>query len=112
MNKFLFLIPLLFGTGIGFAYAEPLDDVRTEILEFNGSSATVQVSWNQDDSVSQYEVGCVSCFPNISKVTTENNAILNEVTPVGDKSIALLYVIAYDSENEIIEANQIFVELK
>ncbi|NND85728.1 MAG: hypothetical protein HKM23_00030 [Nitrosopumilus sp.] len=112
MNKFLFLMPLLLGTGVGVAYAEPLDDVRTEILDFNGSSATIQVSWNQEDMVSQYEIGCVSCFPNISKVTTENNIILNEVTPIGEKSIALLYVIAYDSESEIIKANQIFVELK
>ena len=105
-------MPLLLGTGASFAYAEPLDEVRTEILEFNGSSATVQVSWNQDNGVSKYELGCVSCFPNISKVTTEDNIILNGVTPIGDKSIALLYVIAYDSENEIIKANQIFVELK
>ena len=53
MNRFLFLIPLLFGAGIGLAYAEPLDDVKTEILEFNDDSATVQISWNQDDVVSQ-----------------------------------------------------------
>jgi len=105
-------MPLLLGTGIGFAYAEPLDEIRTEILNFDGSSADVQISWNQDDAVSQYEIGCVSCFPNISKVTTENNIILNEVTSIGDKSMVLLYVIAYDSDNEIFKAKQIFVELK
>ncbi len=112
MNRFLFLIPLLFGAGIGFAYAEPLDYVKTEILEFNDDSATVQISWNQDDVVSQYEIGCVSCSPNISEVTTENSIVLSNVTAVGDKSTALLYVIAYDSNNEVIKANQIFVELK
>jgi len=112
MNKFLFLIPLLLGMGIGFAHAEPLDEIRTEILNFDGSSADVQVSWNQDDTVSQYEIGCVSCFPNTSKVTTENNIILNEVTSIGEKSTVLLYVIAYDSDNEIFKAKQIFAELK
>ena len=112
MNRFLFLIPLLLGTGIGFAYAEPLDDVRTEILGFDGSYADVQISWNQNDVVSQYEIGCVSCYPNISEITTENSIILSDITSIGETSIAVLYLIAYDSENEIIKANQIFVELK
>ncbi len=111
MNKFLFLIPILFSVGISFAYAEPLDKVMIEILEFNDNSATVQISWNQDDAVFQYEIGCVSCSPNISEVTTENSIILNNVTSIGDKSVALLYVIAYDSNGEIINAEQIFAEL-
>jgi len=111
MNKFLFLIPLLLSAGISLAYAEPLDKIMIEILEFNDNSATVQISWNQDDTVFQYEIGCVSCSPNISEVTTENSIILNNVTSIGDKSVALLYVIAYDSNNEIINAEQIFEEL-
>ncbi len=111
MNKFLFLIPLLLSIGISSAYAEPLEKVIIEILEFNDNSATVQISWNQDDAVFQYEIGCVSCSPNISEVTTENSIILNDVTLIGDKSVALLYVISYDSNDEIINAEQIFVEL-
>ena len=98
MNKFLFLVPIILSSGIGFAYAEPLDDLRIEVLEFDGNSADVKISWNQDEIVSQYEVGCVSCFPNISEVTTENSIILNDVTSVGDKSTALLYVIGYNSD--------------
>ncbi|MDH3312736.1 MAG: hypothetical protein OEM28_06260 [Nitrosopumilus sp.] len=112
MNRFLFLIPLLFTTGVGYAYAEPLDQISTKILEFNDNTAIVQISWNQDESISQYEVGCVSCSPNISEATTQNSIILDELTSIGEKFIILLYVIAYDSENEIINAVQIFVELK
>ena len=111
MNKFLFLIPLLLSIGISSAYAEPLEEVMIEILEFNDNSATVQISWNQDDAVFQYEIGCVSCSPNISEVTTENSIILNDVTSIGDNSVALLYVVSYDSNGEIINAEQIFVEL-
>jgi len=111
MNKSLLLIPLLLSTGISLAYAESLDGIMTEILEFNDNSATVQISWSQDDAVFQYEIGCVSCSPNISEITTENYIILNNVTSIGDTTMALLYVIAYDSNNEIIDAEQIFAEL-
>ena len=112
MNKFLFLIPILLGSGIGLAYAEPLEEIKTEIIEHDGNSADVKISWNQDDTVFQYEVGCVSCFPNVSETTIENSIILNDITSVGEKSTALLYVIAYNSDNEVIKANQIFVELE
>lgn len=111
MNKFLLLIPLLLSTGVSLAYADPLDEVMTEILEFNDNAATVQMSWSQDDAVFQYEIGCVSCSPNISEITTENSIILDNVTSIGDADIALLYVMAYDSNNEIIDVEQIFVEL-
>jgi hypothetical protein len=111
MNKFLLLIPLLLSAGISLAYAEPLNGVMTEILEFNDNSATVKISWSQDDAVFQYKIGCVSCFPNISEITTENNIILDNVTSIGDAYMAMLYVMAYDSNNEIIDVKQIFVEL-
>ena len=112
MNKFLFLIPLLFVAGMGFAYAEPLDDVRTEVLEFDGNSATIKISWNQDELVSAYEIGCVSCSPNISENTTADGIILSNLTSIGnDNPTVILYLIAYDSEDEILNAEQIFVEL-
>ena len=111
MNKFLFLIPLFFIAGMGFAFADPLDNVRTEVLEFDGNSATIKISWNQEESISEYEVGCVSCSPNISETTTKDNIILSNLTSIGDNSTVLLYLIAYDSENEIVNAEQIFVEL-
>ena len=112
MNRFLFLVPLLFMVGVGHAYAEPLDLISTEILEFNDNATTVQVSWNQDATISQYEIGCVSCSPNISETTTENSIVLGDLTSIGEKSIIMLYIIAYNSENEIIHAKQIFVESK
>lgn len=112
MKQFLFLIPLLFMVGVGHAYAEPLDQISTELLEFDGNTSTVQISWNPDESIFQYEIGCVSCSPNISETTTQNNIVLDDLTSIGEKSIILLYIIAYDFENEIIHAEQIFVESK
>jgi len=112
MNKFLFLVPLLFVVGVSHIYAEPLDLISTEILEFNDNTTTIQVSWNQDTTISQYEIGCVSCSPNISKTTTENSIVLGDLTSIGEKSIIMLYIIAYNSENEIIHAKQIFMESK
>lgn len=111
MNRVLFLIPLLFVSGVGFAYAEPLDNIRTEVLEFDGDSATIEISWNHDELVSEYEIGCVSCSPNISETTTKDSIILSHLNSIGDNSTVLLYLIAYDSENEIVDAEQIFVEL-
>lgn len=111
MNKFLFLIPILSVAGVGHAYAESLDQISTEILEFNDNAATVKISWNQDESISQYEIGCVSCSPNISETTTQNSIVLNDLTSIGEKSTILLYIIAYNAENEIIDAEQIFIEL-
>ena len=104
-------MPLLLSAGVSLAYAEPLDEVMTEVLEFNDNSATVQTSWSQDDAVSQYKIGCVSCSPNISEITTENSIILDNVTSIGDADIALLYVMAYDFNNKIIDIKQIFLEL-
>jgi len=112
MNRFLFLIPLLFVVGVGHAYAEPLDQISTEILTFTDNTSTVQISWNQDKSIFQYEIGCVSCSPNFSETTTQNSIVLGDLTSIGEKSMILLYIIAYDFENEIIHAKQIFVESK
>ena len=112
MNRLLFLLPLLFGVGVGTAFATPLESVNTEIIEFDDNSASIQISWNQDDSVSQYEVGCVSCSPNFSETTNENSIVLRNVTSIGSNSVILLYVVAYDSEDEIMNAEQIFVEVK
>ena len=111
MNRFLGLIPLLFVAGMGFVYAEPLDNIRTEVLEFDGKSATIEISWTQDELVSEYEIGCVSCSPNVSETTTKDSIILGNLTSIGENSAVLLYLIAYDFENQIVNAEQIFVEL-
>ena len=111
MNRFWGLIPLLFVSGMGFAFAEPLDGIQTEMLEFDGNSATIEISWNYDELVSEYEIGCVSCSPNFSETTAKDSIILSNLTSIGDNSTVLLYLIAYDFENEIVEAEQIFVKL-
>ena len=90
-------------------YAQPLQEIGAEILEIEDSSATVKITWN-DNNASYYEIGCVSCNPNLSNETTENSFILSGVTPFADGN-ALLYVIAYDDVDEIISAKQVIVKI-
>lgn len=110
MKKLVFILPLLV-LGIGIAYAEPLNNVQTEVLDYTNGTATVEVSWDADSEVSSYEIGCVSCFPNTVEITYENSITINDVTPFPNGSMAVLYGLAYDIENEIIAAKQIFVNL-
>lgn len=91
------------------AFAQPLQKVNADVIEFNGKFATIEISWN-DNGASYYEAGCVSCMPNLSDATTENMIILNDVTAFASGD-ALLYVIAYDDSDEIISAKQIMLQL-
>ena len=110
--KSLLLLPLLVVVlGVNFAYAEPLENIQTSVIDFDGTAASIQITWNYDPTVAQYEVGCVSCVPNLSELTAENNISLNNITPFPNSTNVLLYVISYDSENEIINAKQIIIEL-
>ena len=112
MSKALLAIPvLLLVFGISSAYAEPLDDVRVNVLEYDGNSAVVQMTWDNDETLTKYEMGCVSCIPNTSEFTSENKIILDEVTPFPTTSKAMLYLIAYDSQEEIIDARQFIIDL-
>jgi hypothetical protein len=93
------------------AFAEPLDNVRTSVSNYDGDSATVKITWNSDDSAKNYKVGCVSCTPNVVEFTTGIDMTLYSVTPFPNGSSALLYVISYDSQNNIITAKQLIVNL-
>ena len=111
MNSFIFAVPLFLAVlGIGYAYAEPLS-INVEIMEYTGNSATIQMTWNNDPTVSKYEIGCVSCSPNVSEVSPDNNIILYDVSTFPNTSNALLYIIAYDSQDEIIDAKQILIDV-
>ncbi len=110
MRKLVFLLPLLV-FGMGLAYAEPLGNIQTSVLDYTDNSATVQITWDADDDVSSYKIGCVSCFPNIVESTTGNSIIISDVTPFPNGSMAMLYGLAYDIENNLISAKQIFVNL-
>ena len=110
MKKLLFLLPLLV-VGMGVAYAEPFENVQTSVLDYSNDTATVQITWNADESVSSYQIGCVSCFPNTVDSTSENSIIVSNVTPFPNSTIAMLYGIAYDVENQIMTAKQIIVNL-
>jgi len=109
-----FMLMVLFVTAfslLGTAYAQPLDDVTTTILEFEDSTASVQLTWNLDDTVSNYEIGCVSCIPNFSESTTNNEIILQNITSL-ENGLALFYIIAYGDNDEIITAKQVTLELR
>ena len=111
MNKSLYLLPFALFS-IGIAYGEPLDDMKTSILNDDGNSAEIQLTWNNDQKVSKYEVGCVSCIPNIVQTTQDSSISLSNITSLPEGSLAVLYAIAYDFENEIIAAKQIIIDLK
>lgn len=111
MNHVLFLVStLVFALGINYAYADPLE-VTTTLLTSDGTSATIQLTWNLDASVTQYEVGCVSCMPSISTFSTSDSVMLSDITPFPNTFNALLYVVAYDSHDEIVDAKQILLDI-
>ena len=93
------------------AFAEPLDNIQISVLNYDGDSATVQITWNYDDKATNYKIGCVSCKPNTAEFTTGDSITFNNVAAFPNSSLAMLYVITYDSENEIITAKQLIVNL-
>lgn len=105
----LLIISVVSLMGLDTVHAQPFEEVNSDILYFDGTFATIGISWN-DDGTSYYEAGCVSCMPNLSETTTENSIILSNITPLSDGK-ALLYVIAYDVYDEIISAKQVIVQL-
>ena len=110
MSRLVLLLPFLAFTA-GIAYAEPLGNIQTTVLEHVDNTATIQITWDADPMVSSYKIGCVSCFPHIVETTTENRVVLGNVTSFPNSPFAMLYGIAYDFEEEIISAKQIFVDL-
>ena len=54
------------------AFAEPLDNIRIFVSNYDGDSATVRITWNHDDKATNYKIGCVSCNPNTIEFTTGN----------------------------------------
>jgi hypothetical protein len=110
MRKLVFLLPFL-AFSMGIAYAEPFENIQTTVLEYTDDTATIKITWDQDENASSYQIGCVSCFPNTLETTSKNSVIISNVTPFPNGSIAMLYALAYDFENEMISAKQIFVNL-
>jgi hypothetical protein len=106
------LSALLFVAGIGYSYAEPFDTLEASVLEYDGDSAVIQLTWHVNESVSHYDVGCVSCMPNVVQSTISPNIILEGVTPFTNSSTVMLYVLAYNTENEVIQAKQIILNLE
>lgn len=114
MNKGIFfaLPALLFTVGMmQYSYAEPFDGMTATVLGFDGNSAQIQLTWNSDESASNYDIGCVSCMPHTVQSAAESNIIVENVTAFPNSSTAMLYVIAYDAENELLNAKQIILNL-
>ena len=111
MNRILLVVPVLAVLlGINSAHAEPLE-VSTLILKSDDSSADIELSWSLDTRASKYEVGCVSCGTGITEFSTTDSVIFYNVTPFPNTQNALLYVIAYDYQEEIVNAKQILLDI-
>lgn len=108
--KPLFIIMSVAVLGLfGTAYAQPLDDISAAVLEYDDSAASVHLTWNHDDAVSDYEVGCVSCIPNFSENTTDDEIVLSGITSL-ENGIAVLYVIAYH-DDDMITIKQVMLDM-
>lgn len=90
------------------AFAQPLDEIVTNVLEVDGQTTSIKINWNHDDAMSNYEVGCVSCMPIFSENIALDEIILYDVTSFSNGD-ALLYIIAY-AEDEIISAKQVILD--
>lgn len=113
MNIPLIAIPVfLFVFGVNVAYAESLNEISITVLEYSESSATVEIIWNHDETVTKYEIGCVSCMPNISEFVYTDSIIIKNVIPFPNTSNAMLYMIAYDSNDKITNVKQILVDIR
>ena len=96
----------------GLAYAQPLETISTTVVEYDHNQAIVSISWNYDQTAASYEIGCVSCMPNVSKSVTSESITMLGIAPLPNTHTALLYLIAYDSEGEINNAKQILINLE
>jgi len=110
MRPLLLILSLAAFGLLGTAYAQPLDDITTTVLEFEDSTASVQLTWNHDDDVSNYEIGCVSCIPNFSENTIHDEIVLQNVTSL-ENGLAVLYIVAYDNNDEVISVKQVMLKL-
>ena len=108
LGLLILMTSMIFGNQ---AFAEPLDNIKIFVSNYDGDSATVKITWNHDDKATNYKIGCVSCYPNTEKFTTGDSITFSNVTPFPNSSNAMLYAITYDSENKITSAKQLIVDL-
>ena len=93
------------------AFAESVNDVIITVVDYDGNSATVEATWNSDD-VATFELGCVSCIPNFSETTSASSLSLEGVTSLPNNSNAVLYLLGFDMDGELVHAEQILVNLE
>ena len=95
----------------GLTYAQPLESIDATVVTYENNQAIVEIIWNYDQNITNYEIGCVSCMPNFSSNVETESITFSNITPLPDTHYALLYLIALDSDSEIITAKQIVVDL-
>ena len=112
MAKTLFGIPvLLIMFTLPLAYADLSEnDVTATVLEFDGISASIQITWNSNYDT-KHKIGCVSCMPHTFEFLSEDSMIFENVTPFPNSTNAMLYLISYDLQDEIVHAKQIILDL-
>ena len=93
------------------AYAQPFETIDVKIIDYEQDRATISITWDHDGTIENYEIGCVSCMPNITEFVSSNNVVLNDVTPLPNTTNAMLYLIAYGPEGEIVSAKQLLIDL-
>ena len=112
MNKLLFLAPVLLSIlAVNPAFAESVNDVIITVVGYDGTSATIEATWNSDD-IATFELGCVSCMPNFSETTSTSNLSLEGVTSLPNNSNAVLYLLGFDMDGELVHAEQILINLE
>ena len=97
---------------LSVVYAEPLESVNVTVIEYVETQASIRIDWNYDQNVVNYEIGCVSCMPHISEFVYGESVILTNVASLPNSSNAILYLIAYDEEDQILSAKQLIVNLE
>lgn len=110
MKSLLTVMSVVILSLFGTAYAQPLDDIDAAVLESDGYLTSVHLAWNHDDSISVYEVGCVSCIPNFSENTSGDEIVLSNVTSL-ENGIIVLYIIAYHDNSEMVTVKQVMLGL-
>ena len=107
------IFALFFAVGIEYSYAEPLENLSISVLEYDDDilSAVIQLEWNHDEAIGKYSVGCVSCMPNTTENFTSSTIILENITSFPNSSNAMLYILAYDLEDEMVHAKQVILDL-
>ena len=110
MRKMM-LLSVLFVFCTSLAYAEAIGDFEPLVIHNDDSSVAVQIDLNPADQIKYYEVGCVSCIPNIVEFGVQDTILISNVFAIPNTNDALFYIIAYDFDDKFVNAQQVIVDI-